>query len=123
LEPHIDMVAKALRLSRNQAQILKALVVVETTYRTAAAKNDRAKLKALAKLNEHRVLEPSLIALNERYDGAGPQGLAGSRIPLLTRVLDALLAYEMDGGKSFATDPGRFDPEIVSMVAELEDAA
>jgi|CXWL01.1.fsa_nt_gi hypothetical protein len=122
-EPHIQMLGKALRLSKNQEQILRALFIVEEPYRSAIYESNRGLVSRLEKLQEYRILEPSLLALGERFDGQGAQQLIGSRIPLLTRILDALFAFLGDGGQSFVTDPGRFDPEIVELVAHLEDAA
>ena len=43
-------------------------------------------------------------------------------IPLLARVLSAVLASHQEGSAVLVTDPGRFDPEIVSLIADLEAA-
>lgn len=123
MEPYLIGLGGALRLSKNQLQMLRGMLLIESYYRFARKQNDAKKLRALEKLAPYRVLEPLLLALDERFDGRGPQGLSGSRIPLLSRALDVLLSFVGDGGRTFVEDAGRYDAEIVAMLSALEDAA
>lgn len=123
LQGKIDELAHALPLSPSQTQILKALVQIVTTYRRAEAEADEGLLEAMESAEEFRLLLPSLRSLDERFDGKGPHAVTGARIPLLARVLAALLAMEANGGEDLFQDPGRFDPDIVALLSELRDAA
>lgn len=123
LEPLLSSLGASLHLSRNQIQILRGLLIVEECYRSCCERGDKRKLRALEKLGEFRLLEPSLATLEERYDGRGPQGIGGTRLPLLGRLLAVLVAFDSDRGASFVTDPGRYDPEMVALIDQLADAA
>lgn len=123
LEPRLEVLGAALGLSRSQVEILRALLAIEPSYRQAAASGDDALLRPLRSMPEFRLLEPSLAALDERVDGTGLRKIEGARIPLLSRVLAALAAFDESGGRAFADDPGRFDAEIVARLIDLEDAA
>jgi hypothetical protein len=65
------------------------------------------------------LLLPSLNSYQMRYDEEKQE----FRIPLLARVLAVLMALTFESGRPLVEHPGRFDPEIVSAVGELEDAA
>jgi diguanylate cyclase (GGDEF)-like protein len=119
----IDFLSLRLPLSSTQSQILQALVLIAPTYRRAVLSANHVSLVAMESASEFRVLLPSLHALNERYDGTGPGGVSGNRIPLLARVLHVLLALEEYAGEPLMNDPGRFDPEIVSLMGEKRSAA
>lgn len=123
LEPAITLLGTSLHLSKNQVQILRGLLIVEECYRGCLVRGDKRKLRALEKLGEFRLLEPSLTTMEERFDGKGPLGLVGTRLPLLGRALSVMLAYDSDRLTSITSDPGRFDPEIVALLTQLEDAA
>jgi diguanylate cyclase (GGDEF)-like protein len=123
LQPYIEQFSARLNLSKSQQQILCALVLVTPFYRKAAEAKNPKTLREMEAAEEFRLLLPSLTTLSERFDGQGPQGLSGSRIPLLCRALAVILELEQDQGQSLLADPGRFDPEIVALVAELDDAA
>lgn len=72
---------------------------------------------------EIRPLMPSLLALNERYDGEGPLRMTGERIPLLARIVSVLVALAEENGEPLALDPHRFDPRICALVLDLSEAA
>lgn len=115
--------ASELGLSRSQEQMLDALVRVAPAYLALREKGTKRKLEKLEASNEFRSLMPSLLSIDERFDGMGPQKQDGPHIPLLGRVLAVLMAIEFEKGLPLTKDPGRFDPEIVSLVTKLDLAA
>lgn len=123
VDPYIEHVSRELGLSKSQEQILGALVVVAPAYRAALLGSDQERLSTMESSPEFRTLMPSLSALNERFDGQGPQGTQGALIPLLARVLVVLLAVAEEKSSAIFDDPGRFDPEILAVIAEIEEAA
>lgn len=123
LEPFVISLGASLHLSRNQMQILRGLLIVEECYRSTCQRGDKRKLRSLEKLSEYRLLEPSLATLEERFDGRGPQGIPGSRLPLMGRMLAVLLAYDTGGAAALKADPGRYDPEIVALFMAHQHAA
>jgi hypothetical protein len=66
---------------------------------------------------EFRVLIPSLNAMGARFDSHG-----GQKSPLLARALAVLLAVA-DDPRMLTSDGGRFDPEILAIVLEIDAAA
>ena len=51
---------------------------------------------------------------HERWDGAGyPDGLAGERIPLASRIVTFASAVAADTGSDFIGDAGAYDPDLV----------
>jgi diguanylate cyclase (GGDEF)-like protein len=123
VKPHLVLLKECVALSASQHQILEGLVIVVTTYRRLKGEDPDEILKSLESFEEFRILQPSLDALEERFDGQGPQGMEGPRIPLLARALSVLLAVVEERGRPLLEDPARFDPEIVSVLSELDDAA
>lgn len=119
----IESLANQLPLSATQVTILRALLLLAPTYRCADKVRAQRLLDEMEAVSDCRVLLPSLYALHERFDGAGPAGLVGDRIPLLTRVLHVLIALYEDDGVPLVADPGRFDPEIVSLMGDWRSAA
>jgi len=119
----LEALANRLPLSATQVSILRSLLLIAPTYRVADRDQAQTLLDEMESVSECRVLLPSLYALHERFDGGGPIGLTGDRIPLLARVLHVLLALYEDEGNSLVSDPGRFDPEIVSHMADWRSAA
>ncbi len=123
LEPHFRLIEASLGLTRSQQQMLRGLAMLQDVYRKARkSKTDKALVK-LETAAELRSLLPSLQALDERFDGRGPLGQAGNKIPLLSRVLAVCNALVENKGKSLLEQTGRYDPEIVALVARLEEAA
>lgn len=122
LTPALDSASVALGLNERQATILRALALLNFSLGT---KGRAAKLAALSEKEAAgiRALLPSLSAMEERFDGKGPGGVEGNRIPLMSRVLVAVQAYAEGGEEAFAADPGRFDPEIVQLVLQRRQAA
>lgn len=110
-------------LSKRQASLLDALVLAAPGQRLLVRDGTAEERAEWENASVLRGVAPSLAALDERYDGTGPRGLAGDRIPLLARVLSVLWALVEEGGKSLVFDPSRFDPEIVALVAEVPEAA
>lgn len=123
LDPMIARLAETLPLSSPQTSILRGLVWSLPTYRRLCETGTPAELKAFESGEHGRVLAPSLHALSERFDGTGERGTKGTRIPLLARVLAVLWALTQDKGEALMQDPGRFDPEMVVLVTNLERAA
>lgn len=121
LAPFMASVERSLKLSATQVEILRALVRITPTYRRVVEEGE--KLHDLEAAPEFRLLLPALHALEERFDGTGKNGVAGSRIPLLARVLQVLLALAEESGRPLLEDPDRFDPEIVAIISDLREAA
>jgi diguanylate cyclase (GGDEF)-like protein len=121
--PALQVLSEQLKLSATQVLVLKGLMLVMPAYQAAWDRNDQGFLSAFEAAPEFRLLAPSLAAHNERYDGLGPRRLAGQRIPLLARALQALIAYAEDSGRSFKSDPDRFDPNITKLLIEFPHAA
>lgn len=122
LEDEMTKLGPILRLSPSQNEILRALILIAPTYLDARKRGSR-KLRAMEAAEEFRLLLPSLHALDERFDGRGKNGVVGTRIPLLGRVLAVLLAMDRAEGQEIVDDPRRFDPEIVALVLEVRHAA
>ena len=107
------------RLSELQANVLRGIVLLAATYRQA----ETGHLARMESASELKPVWPSLSCLLERFDGTGPRSLKGPRIPLLARVAAVLLSLAEDHGNAFVDDPGRYDPQIVAVVSELDAAA
>jgi len=123
VEARLPELAAALKLSATQSEILRGLALAAPAYRCMVADGDRENLTRVRNAPEFRLLLPSLEHLDERYDGGGDRRVAGERIPLLARVLAAIMAVHRDGGRDLVEDPGRYDPEIVAIIAGLPSAA
>lgn len=119
LEPAIETLARAMSFTPKQGTILRALLIAEATYRKV---KDR-KPDELKQNESIRIMLPYLSAADERFDGKGPKRTSGPKIPLLTRALTALIAYEKSGEDSFVRDRGRFDPEMVRLILDHRAAA
>jgi diguanylate cyclase (GGDEF)-like protein len=111
----VSWLADKLHLSVSQRTILEALLIVTPSYLNAFQAKRTQDLTRIENSEEARLLLPSLRAL------ADPQQV--SRIPLLAKVVEVLLALELDGGRVLAEDPARFDTEIVSLIWEYGRAA
>lgn len=123
LRPYAKHVSEQLALSKNQQQILENLIKVYPGYRRMMAENDPELMRSLELAAEFRPLLPSLMTMNERFDGTGPMQMKAQKIPLLARVLSALITLAEDQGEPLVRDPARFDPEIVTMITEVSEAA
>ncbi len=121
--PFILHLAAEIGLSDGQVEILGAACLLVPAWWRWQRTSDEAALEALRKDSEMRAVAPCLADLSERFDGTGPRGLAGERIPLLPRVLSAIVAMTLERGIPFQSDPGRFDPSLVSAIGGFETAA
>lgn len=121
--PTLERLQVALALSGPQTEILKAMMWIYPAYRAALDRGDKRRLRKMEKCGDLRPIYPSLAASAERYDGHGPHRVEGDRIPLLARIASVLLALEYENGEPFTSDPGRFDPEILSLVVDVQEAA
>lgn len=117
LSPYVRHVTMELGLSRAQQTMLKNLLQLFPTYQSAS----KATLAKWRKASELRALLPSLEAVDERWDGTGPSGLEGERIPLLARLLGVLASLAQHPEQLH--DLGRFDPELVGLVGDIQEAA
>ena len=115
---YLPLLAKNLRLSLAQQQILMGLAYAVVSH-DEASRDDPTRKAAMDTAEEFRLLIPSLAAYRMRFDEEGPE----CRIPLLARILAVLMALTFEAGRPLVEQPGRFDPEIVAAVGELEDAA
>lgn len=123
LENVVDPVASALKLSPNQAKILRRLILILPTYRRLASAGDPKILRQMESAPEFRPLMPSLLAIEESFDGGGPKGLAGDKIPLLARIAAVMLALAEAKGEPLVREPQRFDPRIAEIVLDVCEAA
>jgi diguanylate cyclase (GGDEF)-like protein len=123
LEPILPNFARSIGLSEKQVSLLRGLLIVEGVYRKARLQPNSGPMARLQSGDGIRVLLPSLAAMDERFDGKGRDKLSGPKIPLLSRALAVLLAYDKGGAKGLSSDPGRFDPEIVRQILSLRAAA
>lgn len=114
--PYVEHLSRELALSRAQEQMLQALLLLTPMVRSG-------RVTALVGEPEFRLLEPSLMAVDERFDGKGPEGLTGPMIPLLTRVLAIVLAIVEERGEPLFEDPSRYDPDLLHIIGRMEDAA
>lgn len=122
LQPVVVRLSRHLGLSTTQETILRALVLLAPSYLSAKAAGDVERVKAMETAEALRTLAPTLMALEERYDGKGPRKLAGAKIPLLSRVVTVVLALT-DSQTPNVQDSGRFDPELLAIAADIDDAA
>ena len=123
LQGLVRQLGGALRLSTNQVQILERLIRILPSYRRLMQEDDPEMRRQMERAPEFRPLMPSLLAVNERYDGEGPLRMAGERIPLLARIVSVLVALAEENGEPLALDPHRFDPRICALVLDLSEAA
>ena len=88
-------------------------------------------------LPELRHIAEFILSHHERWDGNGyPQGLSGENIPLLSRIVSIIDAYdamtqdrayreamsEEDARKEINSNAGtQFDPKLVKLFAEVVD--
>lgn len=121
-EAYIPVLETSLALTRNQVAMLRALLLLLPRFLRAKTENDTQTLEGMDRAPELRTIIPALSTLDERYDGKGPRGVAGPKLPLLTRVLHVLLALE-EGSEMLAKDPLKYDPDIVDLIAQLGNAA
>ncbi|HMS54057.1 MAG TPA: diguanylate cyclase [Fimbriimonadaceae bacterium] len=119
VESPLNELAKVFSLSTTQLEISRAAIFLSDTFLTA----DHFCLARLESAPELRTVLPTLYGLKERFDGTGARGMKGARIPLLSRIVTALLGQATDRGDCFTADPGRFDPQIVALLGELDEAA
>lgn len=116
----LEELGRRLALSEKQVLKLRGLLYVLPAYTSAIETRDFEAIESIEGAEEFRCLEPSLSAYVERYDGAGPKGLKATKIPLLARVAQVLIAKAEN---RLETDPVRFDPEIMALLAGRQDAA
>lgn len=96
----IDNISMTLKLSTEQRAVLEALIVAAEAY--------KASPDTLLRAAETQPLAPMLEALNRPHDPEAPA-------PLLSRVLQAILATEQDAASGVV----QMDPEIADLVARL----
>jgi diguanylate cyclase (GGDEF)-like protein len=121
--PNMRRMAEGLLLSDVQRQTLKQLLAAAPAYLTALQNLDLDAMTELEATAEFRGLMPFLQTVYERYDGQGPRQVIGPRIPLLTRVLQVLLAVDEGESPDAIHEPGRFDPEVIAFLPQKYRAA
>ncbi len=114
-DDEVTWLAERLHLSSSQRVILQALLIVAPAYLDAYENGRLAETDRIETSEESRLLLPSLHAL------ADPKSV--TRVPLLAKVVEVLLALDDDGGRVLAEQPARFDSEIVSLIWEYGRAA
>lgn len=119
----VGPISVKLRLSLNQANILRSVLQVLPTYRRLSTGTGSDSLHQFLEAPEMRSLLPSLQAIHERFDGTGPIGLSGEKIPLLSRIAAVLMAVVEERGEPLVRDPQRFDPRIIEIVLDVCEAA
>lgn len=121
--PFVVNLVQRLGLNKNQASILEQLVRIYPSYKRMMLVDDPEITRQLELCQEFRPLLPSLMMVGERFDGKGSMNMQGAKIPLLARCLAVLLALVEEKGWPLINDPSRFDPEIVSIIADVQQAA
>lgn len=119
VENLMSPLAKNLHLSIAQQQILRGLACAFVPYRNSISSRDVKRLRGMEESEEFRLLIPSLSTYNQPFDQESPE----ERTPLLARILAVVVALVFDSGKPLVQTPSRFDPEVVSAIGDLEDAA
>jgi len=120
LDDLMPQLKASLGLSRSQQQILRSLAVALPEYRAAVARRDAARLEAMRRAEEFRLLLPSLETWDARADAPPEEGQAP---PLLARVLAVVESVANDDGRSLREDPGRYDPDVLRALRGDRDAA
>lgn len=113
IERPLAALSEVYRLSPLQRDIIRGAVLISSAYLHGASRT-RIESDPAA-----RPLLPALKGLQERFDGTGPLNMKGPRIPLLGRISAALIAL----GTNNSFDEGQLDPQIVSVLIELDSAA
>ena len=121
--PNLRRMADGLLLADAQRQILRHLLAAAPAYISALENLDLEAMGELEATAEFRGLMPYLQTVYERFDGQGPRQMIGPRIPLLTRVLQVLLAVDSRESLEAIQEPGRFDPEVVAFLPQKNRAA
>lgn len=116
-DPYISQLARHLQLSVPQAAIMRSAVLLAPSWQAAIAANDGDYIQRLRSVGELRAVVACLDAIGQRFDERG------GKIPLLARCVAVLMAFVREKGAPFRRDAGRFDPEIVGLVADLSEAA
>ena len=118
--PIVQVLSSMLELSKNQRSEVYAACLLLPVY-LATAEDEREQFASRWSV-EASVLD-SLEASLERFDGSGRMGLAGERIPLVGRILNVLAAVLRCDPTANTSDDGRFDPDILAAVIEMQDVA
>lgn len=118
MAPTFERVAFALEIPAAQRTILESMAYAFDVV--TLAREDRDLRIKLERAEPFRILLPNLDAAEENYDGTGPQGLTGARIPLLARLFKVALAR--DAGEIDENAP-QLDPELVVLTRTERKAA
>ena len=123
LSPFLQYIGKGLNLSKPQIHILEQMVRIYPSYMRMMQNPSPDTMKKLELASEFRPLLPSLMTTRERFDGTGPMKMAGTKVPLLARVMAVLVAIGIEKGAPLMADAQRFDPSILALIADVQEAA
>lgn len=119
----VNKVAKHLGFSSRQKEVLLAALLMAKPMLDSDLDRSHRLLRAWSRCPDLRPVLPTLEYMRERYDGEGPRGIEGHLIPLTSRALSAICAVHIEGMGSLREDAGRFDPEIVGLLDQADEAA
>lgn len=122
-QPCLTVFESELGLSRKQIDDLEAAIVLAPAWLSRWGDHDRQDLREAVDSGPLTPVSAVLHALFERFDGEGLNKTPGSRIPLLGRILNVLVAMHLERGSALTDDPGRFDPKIAQMALAVPRAA
>lgn len=121
--PYINHLSLAMALAPNQVQTVEAAALLLPYWTRLKIRNDLVQMHEIEAVADLKGVVACLADIEERYDGQGPKGTAGTDIPLLTRMLIALKAVACADLRSLSEDQARFDPDILNVLSEMEQAA
>ncbi len=123
LSPFLQYIGQGLMLSKAQIHILDQMVRIYPSYLRMMQDSTPDTMRKIELAAEFRPLLPSLMTARERFDGGGQMKMVGAKIPLLARVMSVLVAIGIEKGVSLVNDSPRFDPAILALIADVQEAA
>ncbi len=119
----VNRISKHLGFSSRQKEVLLAALLMAKPLLDSDLDRSRRLLRAWSRCTDLRPVLPTLEYVRERYDGGGPRGIEGHLIPLTSRALTAICAVHVERIGSLREDAGRFDPEIMGLLVQADEAA
>lgn len=113
----VDHLAGVHGLSDRQVSMLKALTMVYEVYEDTLSQADVKHLVAMEESTEFQPIWPVLQCFRDRYDEYQDS------IPLLARMLNAVVSLYDQGEFGYMADPERFDPALTVSLFEMDLAA
>ncbi len=119
----IASLQRVLGLSDSTAETVRTALLLLPAWQAAAERADMVFIQTLCSASGLGGVGKALAYFEERYDGGGEHRCLADDIPLESRILSALVAFDKGGKRCFGQDVGRFDPAIAEILAEGAHAA